>query len=195
MAFLCPRQEVYELKVECHSSQLAIVFCALVDVVRNQSQLNCSIGLSLSASVITSKVEFWLMHEQWQLLAGNSCPGARPTPTLSCVVHILVGTTRWVQPPVVLDSHILSCTHSQATGHPQILSFSLCLSPYLPLTLFPLPLSPSPHILSLSPLPLSPSLSQGDIGPPGPRGFPGDEGDAGGQGRPGVPVRTCLYLN
>ena len=93
---------MYELKVECHSSQLAIVFCALVDVVHNQSQLNCSIGLSLSASVITSKVEFWLMHEQWQLLAGNSCPGARPTPTLSCVVHILVGTTRWVQPPVVL---------------------------------------------------------------------------------------------
>lgn len=145
---------MYELRVECHSSQLAIVFCALVDVVHNQSQLNCSIGLSLSASVITSKVEFWLMHEQWQLLAGNAAQEqGQPPPSL------VWSTFLWELPDGC--SHLLCWTHTsypahiprpQATprfylspsvSHPSILSSSHTLSPpSLSLPSYPLSLSP-----------------------------------------------------
>lgn len=157
MAFLCPRQEVYELKVECHSSQLAIVFCALVDVVRNQSQLNCSIGLSLSASVITSKVEFWLMHEQWQLLAGNAAQEqGQPPPSL------VWSTFLWELPDGC--SHLLCWTHTSYPAHiprPQAtprfylspsVSHLIFLSPSFPSLSLP-PLISSLSLPSLSPLP------------------------------------------
>lgn len=65
---------------------------------------------------------FWHMNEQWQLLVGNTA-GTMPSLShcpLSCVVHILVGTTTWC-------SHLLCLPPSLPSTFPdnlQTLSFS-----------------------------------------------------------------------